>query len=73
MEEIPGNTCEEINDECSSSWRRQPQWPAMAQAVKASGVLVRIAPAEFYKILDRAKEPLIVHAQGGVSRPSINI
>lgn len=41
---------------------------AIAQAIKASGVLVRVAPDEFAKILSRAKEPLIVVAEGGLFR-----
>jgi hypothetical protein len=38
---------------------------AIAQAIKASGVLVRVEPEEFSKILNRAKDPLVVTAQGG--------
>jgi hypothetical protein len=41
---------------------------AIAQAIKASGVLVRVAPAEFLRILHRQKEPLVVHAAGGFFR-----
>jgi hypothetical protein len=37
---------------------------AIAQAIKASGVLVRVEPAEFSKILYRAKDPLVVTASG---------
>lgn len=39
---------------------------AIAQAIKASGVLVRVEPGEFSKILSRAKDPLVVTAKGGV-------
>jgi hypothetical protein len=39
---------------------------AIAQAIKASGVLVRLEPAEFLKIVNRAPEPLIVAATGGI-------
>ena len=39
---------------------------AIAQAIKASGVLVRVAPGEFSKILNRVKDPLVVRAEGGV-------
>jgi hypothetical protein len=39
---------------------------AIAEAIKASGVLVRVAPGEFSKILSRTKDPLVVTAQGGV-------
>jgi len=39
---------------------------AIAQAIKASGVLVSLAPEEFSKILRRIENPLVVSAQGGV-------
>jgi hypothetical protein len=38
---------------------------AIANAIKASGVLVRLEPEEFAKILARAKEPLVVITEGG--------
>lgn len=38
---------------------------AIAQATKASGVIVRVEPAEFLRILGRQEAPLVVHAQGG--------
>lgn len=38
---------------------------AIAQAIKASGVLVRVEPEEFLKIAGRVPEPLIVAATGG--------
>ena len=38
---------------------------AIANAIKASGVLVRIEPGEFAKILARVKDPLVVVARGG--------
>ena len=38
---------------------------AIAQAIKASGVLVRLDPQEFLKVLNRAKDPLVVMAEGG--------
>lgn len=43
---------------------------AIAQAIKASGAIVRLEPAEFLKILGRNDEPLVVQAQGGVFRTS---
>jgi len=43
---------------------------AIAQAIKASGVIVRVEPAEFLKILVRQDEPLIVQARGGFFRSS---
>ena len=41
---------------------------AIAQAIKASGVLVRLDPAEFSKILSRVPDPLVVAATGGLFR-----
>ena len=41
---------------------------AIAAAIKASGVLVRLEPIEFTKILNRAKDPLVVTAPGGLFR-----
>jgi hypothetical protein len=38
---------------------------AIAQATKASGAIVKVDPREFTKILNRAKEPLVVVAYGG--------
>jgi hypothetical protein len=38
---------------------------AIAQATKASGVIVRIGPDDFLKIVDENDEPLVVHATGG--------
>ncbi len=39
---------------------------AVAQATKASGVLVRLEPDEFLKIVTRQPNPLIVRAVGGL-------
>ncbi len=38
---------------------------AIAQAVKASGVIVRMEPEEFLAILHRQPGTLVVHATGG--------
>ncbi len=38
---------------------------AIAQATKASGVIVRIEPEDFLRIVDLNDEPLVVHATGG--------
>ena len=38
----------------------------LINAIKANGILVRIQPEEFQKIVRRAKDPLIVIAKGGV-------
>lgn len=38
---------------------------AVSRAVKASGVIVRVAPEDFLCILQRQEEPLVVHATGG--------
>jgi len=39
---------------------------AIAKAIKASGVLVRLDPAEFLKVLGRVPDPLVVVATGGL-------
>jgi hypothetical protein len=39
---------------------------AIAQAIKASGVLVTVKPADFLAVVQRQKEPLVVHAIGGI-------
>lgn len=41
---------------------------AIAQAIKASGVLVRVEPDEFMRILERQRGLLVVHATGGFFR-----
>ncbi|WP_348263858.1 hypothetical protein P8935_04675 [Telmatobacter sp. DSM 110680] len=38
---------------------------AVANAVKASGAIVQVVPEDFLKILARAKDPLVVTAEGG--------
>jgi len=38
---------------------------AIIQASRASGVIVKLDPPEFGKLLERVKDPLIVFAQGG--------
>ncbi len=38
---------------------------AIAQAIRASGVLVRVEPGDFLRILERQDAPLVVHATGG--------
>jgi hypothetical protein len=38
---------------------------AMAQAIKASGAIVRVEPVDFLRILGRQQEPLVVHATAG--------
>ena len=43
---------------------------AIAEAIKASGVLVRLEPDEFRKVLLRAPDPLVVIARGGFFSPS---
>jgi hypothetical protein len=39
---------------------------AIAQAIKASGVVLRLEPGEFRKILIRAQDPLVVIAETGI-------
>lgn len=41
---------------------------AIAEAVKASGAIVRVKPHEFTKLVSRAEEPLVVVATGGFVR-----
>ncbi len=38
---------------------------AIGQAIKASGVLVRVATAAFQTILRRIEDPLVIYATGG--------
>lgn len=38
---------------------------ARAQAIKASGAIVRVAPEDFLDILQRQPAPLVVQATGG--------
>ncbi len=39
---------------------------AIAQAVKASGAIVRVEPDDFIRILRRVSEPLVVYTAGGL-------
>ncbi len=39
---------------------------AAANAIKASGVVVRVEPEDFQKILRRVENPLLVYAEGGI-------
>ena len=38
----------------------------IARAMKASGVIVRVQPADFLTILSRSETPLIVVSKGGI-------
>lgn len=38
----------------------------IADAIKASGTVVRVEPEEFQKILKKIESPLVVYAEGGV-------
>jgi glycogen synthase len=38
---------------------------AIANAIKASGVVVRVSPADFHTILLKIEKPLVVYAKGG--------
>ena len=38
---------------------------AIANAIKASGVVVRVDPASFQTILRRVENPLVIYAEGG--------
>ncbi|MGD9099188.1 MAG: hypothetical protein PVF45_01825 [Anaerolineae bacterium] len=39
---------------------------AIANAIKANGVLVRVEAIDFERILSRSKEPLVVYTTGGI-------
>jgi hypothetical protein len=39
---------------------------AIAQAIKASGTLVKMQPVEFHKLLDRQRDALVVVAESGL-------
>jgi hypothetical protein len=41
---------------------------AIANAIKASGTVVRLEPAEWMKVLKRTDNPLVVIARGGMFR-----
>lgn len=38
------------------------------RAIRASGAIIRVAPAEFVELLRRGEEPLVVVARGGFLR-----
>jgi hypothetical protein len=38
---------------------------AIANAIKASGVLVRVTPKDFQTILRKVENPLVVYSEGG--------
>ncbi len=38
---------------------------AIAQAIKASGVIVSVEPGDFLKIIEQVEGPLVVQATGG--------
>jgi len=38
---------------------------AIARATRASGVIVRVEPADFMRFVNENAEPIVVHAQGG--------
>lgn len=38
---------------------------AIAQAIKASGAIVNVSPEDFQILLQRQREPLVIHATGG--------
>jgi hypothetical protein len=43
---------------------------AIAQAIKASGAIVRVEPEDFIRILARTSKPLVVIAKGGIFKPN---
>jgi hypothetical protein len=38
---------------------------AIANAIKASGVVVRVEPEDFAKILSQVEKPLVIYSKGG--------
>ncbi|HKP39093.1 MAG TPA: hypothetical protein VJT71_19700 [Pyrinomonadaceae bacterium] len=38
---------------------------AIANAIKASGVVVRVAPEDFANIIRRVEKPLVIYSKGG--------
>ena len=38
---------------------------AIANAIKASGVVVQVTPADFHTILIKIEQPLVLYAKGG--------
>ncbi|MFL6333007.1 MAG: hypothetical protein ACJ754_06635 [Pyrinomonadaceae bacterium] len=38
---------------------------AIANAIKASGVVVQVSPADFLAVLRKVENPLVVYAEGG--------
>ncbi len=40
-------------------------YAAIAQAIKASGAIVKVEPEDFLKILRKVEKPLVVVAKGG--------
>lgn len=39
---------------------------AIANAIKASGVVVRVEPEDFVRILGKVEQPLVIYAEGGI-------
>lgn len=39
---------------------------AIANAIKASGVVVRVEPEDFVKILGHTENPLVIYSRGGL-------
>jgi hypothetical protein len=42
---------------------------AIAQAIKASGTLVRVEPEDFVRLLNKQEEPIVITARGGLFQP----
>lgn len=45
---------------------------AVAQAIKASGAIIRVEPDEFINIISRSQKPLIIMAKGGFLNKSFD-
>jgi hypothetical protein len=38
---------------------------AIAQAIRASGVLIQVSPEDFQKVIRKVEQPLVIYASGG--------
>jgi len=45
---------------------------AIANAIKASGVVVKVAPVDFQRVLARIEKPLVICATGGLISTKYN-
>lgn len=60
-----GSTEELKEDEFMAAAGAAAAAAAIANAIKASGVVVRVAPNAFQTILRKVENPLVIYAEGG--------